>query len=264
MNTDTFNAVSQLPKSVKQRIIKEGETLVHAPQWCEEIWKTMRKNDFVTQGILNLPVIENVFELHGKKLHDMLGLNTPDELFNILDSDANGNVSEDEQVLIFSTIKEKMVKISEDLCNIQEYMRYKDLMKAVRKMEALIGKFQDFLRQRIYKSELDMYHQLGENKLDEFYKKYENEFQRFDSYRRERIADLDFKHDKEMSDLCERLDRAVVAVKFKPKRELKEYQTQEKLVSIDERVEEALNYRKELKDLEISSEMRLITPIGAT
>jgi len=49
----------------------------------------------------------------------------------------------------------------------------------------------------------------------------------------------------------------VVALKFKPKKELKDYQTQEKLVSIDERVEEAMNFRKELNNLEVSEANRI-------
>ena len=40
---------------------------------------------------------------------------------------------------------------------------------------------------------------------------------------------------RQTQELQEKLERAVNAVKFKPKKELKEYQTQEKLVSIDER-----------------------------
>ena len=46
------------------------------------------------------------------------------------------------------------------------------------------------------------------------------------------------------------MSRPTELCKIKPKKKLKEYQTQEKLVSLEERVEEALDFRKELKDLE--------------
>jgi len=39
-------------------------------------------------------------------------------------------------------------------------------------------------------------------------------------------------------------------MKVKPKKKLKDLQTQEKLVSLEERVEEALDFRKELNNLE--------------
>ena len=47
--------------------------------------------------------------------------------------------------------------------------------------------------------------------------------------------------------------------RFKPKKKLAEYQTQEKLVGIYERVEEAINFRKELNKLEISEKERVNT-----
>ena len=51
--------------------------------------------------------------------------------------------------------------------------------------------------------------------------------------------------------LNSKLDRAVEAAKFKPSSKLKDMQNNEKLVAVNERVEEAMNYRKELKMLEI-------------
>lgn len=54
-----------------------------------------------------------------------------------------------------------------------------------------------------------------------------------------------------MEMLNTKLDRAVEAVKIKPSFQLKQMQVNEKLVAVNERVEEAMNYRKELKKLEI-------------
>lgn len=51
--------------------------------------------------------------------------------------------------------------------------------------------------------------------------------------------------------LNNKLDRAVEVAKFKPSSKLKDMQNNEKLVAVNERVEEAMNYRKELKLLEI-------------
>jgi len=256
-NTDTYNTVSQLPKHLKMSIIRDGEILANAPQWCEEIWKTMRKNDFATKGSLNLPIIENIYNIHPKKFEKMLGVHNGTELFEIMDADQNGSINEDEQVLLFSVIKEKMVKVSDDLCNIQEYIRYRDMMKAVRKIEVQISRYQDFLRKKIYQSEAAIYHQIGEARFEEFYAYYEEEFKQFNTYSLERISTLRDQHEEQLNVLIDKLDRAVVALKFKPKPTLKEYQTQEKLVSIDERVEEAMNFRKELKDLEVSEAQRI-------
>jgi len=60
-----------------------------------------------------------------------------------------------------------------------------------------------------------------------------------------------------MEMLNNKLSRAEEAVKIKPKASLKEMQNNEKLVAVNERVEEAMNYRKELKLLEIKEAERI-------
>jgi len=54
-----------------------------------------------------------------------------------------------------------------------------------------------------------------------------------------------------MEMLNQKLDRAVEAAKIKPAAKLREMQNNEKLVAVNERVEEAMNYRKELKLFEV-------------
>ena len=66
-----------------------------------------------------------------------------------------------------------------------------------------------------------------------------------------RIEELKFEHEEQMELLNVKLDRAVEAVKIKPSSKLKDMQQNEKLVAVNERVEEAINYSKELKILEI-------------
>ena len=42
----------------------------------------------------------------------------------------------------------------------------------MRSVEQLINEFQNEVRTNIYKKEIDTYHQIGDNALDRFYKKY--------------------------------------------------------------------------------------------
>lgn len=53
------------------------------------------------------------------------------------------------------------------------------------------------------------------------------------------------------------LDRPIEAAKIKTSAKLKEMQINEKLVAVNERIEEAMNYRKELKDLEVKEAERV-------
>lgn len=60
-----------------------------------------------------------------------------------------------------------------------------------------------------------------------------------------------------MDALNTKLDRAVEAAKIKPAPKLREMQNNEKLVAVNERIEEAMNYRKELKDFEVKEAERV-------
>ena len=60
-----------------------------------------------------------------------------------------------------------------------------------------------------------------------------------------------------MEALNRKLDRAVEAHKIKPDAKLKTMQNNEKLVAVNERIDEAMNYRKELKAFEVREAERV-------
>ena len=62
-------------------------------------------------------------------------LSTPAEFLQVFDQDGDGQLNEDEQILVFSVVKEKMQILAEELCYVQEYQLFKDLMREVRLLE---------------------------------------------------------------------------------------------------------------------------------
>ena len=92
---------------------------------------------------------------------------------------------------------------------------------------------------------------IGDEKLQEFYRDWDKKFAEFEDESMIKIEELKYEHEEQMELLNIKLDRAVEALKIKPSAKLKEMQNNEKLVAVNERVEEAMNYRKELKTLEI-------------
>lgn len=62
---------------------------------------------------------------------------------------------------------------------------------------------------------------------------------------------LQHDHEDQMEQLNLKLDRAIEASKIKPDIALKDMQNAEKLVAVNERIEEAQNYRNELKKFEV-------------
>ena len=187
----------------------------------------------------------------------MLRINTPNEFLEVLDQGGDGALNEDEQILIFSLIKEKMQILADELCYVQEYQLYKDLMREVRLLEKDLNGYQNELRSNIATKQLKEYIDIGDEKLQEFYREWERNFAEFEDESMIKIEEMKYDHEEQMEMLNVKLDRAVEAVKIKPSAKLKEMQNNEKLVAVNERVEEAMNYRKELKILEIKEAQRI-------
>jgi hypothetical protein len=150
-----------------------------------------------------------------------------------------------------------MLHCSQKLLLVFDYKRFHELMVCVRNLEQNINSYQDTLRTNIYDGEIRRYHEVGHEKLDDFLDRYT---QRFESFGRDKNSKVSqFEHDRLME--REDLERVITSdthmVKFKPRRELKDYLVNERLVALEERIEEAANFRKELDKMANRESLRL-------
>lgn len=130
-------------------------------------------------------------------------------------------------------------------------------MKEIRLLESEIVGYQNELRSNIQKTQMREYVEIGEEHMQEFYNQWENRFQTNEEEALERIQNLQIEHEQQMEALNRKLDRAVEAQKIKPDAKLKTMQNNEKLVAVNERIDEAMNYRKELKAFEVREAERV-------
>ena len=70
-------------------------------------------------------------------------------------------------------MKERVELIANNCLHIQLYIKFEALMKEVRALELLIVGWQDQLRERVHKVQLQQYKNEGENRLDEFCHQYD-------------------------------------------------------------------------------------------
>jgi len=101
------------------------------------------------------------------------------------------------------------------------------------------------------------YKQIGHEHMQDFYNEWELKFKENEDEALVRIQDLQIEHEQQMEALNRKLDRAVEAAKIKPDAKLKIMQNNEKLVAVNERIDEAMNYRKELKAFEVKEAERV-------
>lgn len=130
-------------------------------------------------------------------------------------------------------------------------------MKEVRLLEVEIVTYQDELRTNIQTAQMKEYVEIGEEHLQDFFNEWEAKFQANEEEALDKIHQLQLVHEEQMEALNRKLDRAVENAKIKPAAKLKIMQDNEKLVAVNERIDEAMNYRKELKEFEVQEAERV-------
>ena len=111
----------------------------------------MRRADFRKEGILNEANIQIIYENKKKLINNLLKISSVKEFLLVFDEDQDGFLNEDEQILVFTIIAKRIQVIAEELCQLKKYELFKDLMKEVRAIETQINKYQNELRQNVYK-----------------------------------------------------------------------------------------------------------------
>ena len=117
----TLSTLANYPKAKITKLIQEARPLIGGARKCKQIWQAIRKADFRKEGILNETNINLVFENCKQQIFDLLRLSTPVEFIEVFDQGGDCQLNEDEQILVFSCIKEKMQILAEELCYVQEY-----------------------------------------------------------------------------------------------------------------------------------------------
>ena len=176
----TLNSFStSVNHQVRAKVLREVGPLLEAPAKCKEIWAALQFADYKKTGTLSSSALQVVVEQQREALRDLLMVSTVEDLLDLLDEDEDGYLNEDEQILLFSAVKERMQSLAHQLCGIHEYKLYKELMKAIRDLEKDIVNYQQILRSRTQTKELAVYHEIGQEKLQAFAEKWEQRLSEF-------------------------------------------------------------------------------------
>lgn len=108
VNSKTFSSLANIPANKMRRLREEAKSMIGGARKCKEIWNAIRKADFRKEGLLNEANIKLVFEKCQGHIHDLLRLENPMMFIEVFDQGGDGLLNEDEQILLFTIIKEKM------------------------------------------------------------------------------------------------------------------------------------------------------------
>ena len=242
----SFAAVNMSPQDIALTR-KKGHAMLLVPELCRDIWADWRKMDLTLKGVINYITFENIFYKYQSRFLKVFDFIKCQDLYDLLDIDGDGFFDEDEQILFLSIMKAKMLKVSKELLVIFEYKLFAAVMDCIKDLEKQINIYQNQMRQRIYGHELDKYHDIGLDRLEDFFENYEKKFMSFNELKNKKHEDFFMSRSLGKDTMHGKLSRVTEGLKFKPRKMLREYQTQERLVALEERVEEAIDFRKELK-----------------
>ena len=217
----------------------------------------MRRADFRKEGILNEANIQIIYDSKRKAINNLLKINSVEDFLSVFDSDQDGFLNEDEQIMVFTIIAKRIQIIAQELCDLKKYELFKDLMREVRAIENQINRYQNELRQNVHKKQLDDYVNIGKEMQNEFDYNWDKKMDEFDDKAQKDISNYEQCLKKEIDNYYQDEAAKINAMKLKQNYKIKLLQNQEKLVANNERIEEAINFRNELNYIQKRDEERL-------
>lgn len=210
---DNSNFASTYSHFAKQMIIKEAQPLIKGHKKAKELWSALQIADYKKEGILNEAALQVLFQKQSQNIKELLQVKSAEELLLLLDEKGLGYLSQDEQILMFSIIKERMQVCASELCKIYEYSLQNEMLKSIRELEADIVHYQEILRKRIHSNEVNTYKTLGNEKLEEFETSWHEKFEKLNDKSQEKIQKIRENQEKELSELGFQLSKDILALK---------------------------------------------------
>jgi hypothetical protein len=144
-NSKSLNPLDSLNPAVVSKIKREADAYHSCAQKCQAIWSSLAKNDMAGANLTE-KVLEVVFREYQADLYSLTRISSIKDFMRIFDCDKDGMLDPDEQIGIFSFIKERLELVANNCLQIQLYVKFESLMAEVRQLETQIAHWQDLLR----------------------------------------------------------------------------------------------------------------------
>lgn len=235
-------------------LLSEAQDLLDASSRCDTIWAQLRRSESGTHLTYRDAAI--LVQHHSESLRKLLLVTSAEELMELIDQDQNGHLDEDEQLMLFSLIKERMQRVATDLRLSHEYSTAEALMQEARTLERRIFAYQQELRGRIYSVEEKMQREAIAEDRRRFLAIWNSKLEEVRREAEEKISQLKAEQSAEMSQLQAEFspaDRSTI----KPRESYLELQTEERMAAITEKYPEAKKARRILLEAEASEAQRI-------
>lgn len=239
--------------SVSQ-LLSDAQDMQDAAARCDSMWLQLRRTASGT-SLTYLDAV-NLVQKHAESLQKLLLVSNADELMELMDADQNGHLDEDEQLLLFSLVKERMQRVATELRLCHEYGPAETLMKEARKLEQRIFSYQHELRSRIYSLEGKIQNAAIDQDRKRFNTIWSHKLAEVKREAAAKIAELKASHTLELEQL-EAEYSSMDRLSIKPRESYLELQTEERMAAITEKYSEAKKARSILLEAGASESQRV-------
>ena len=243
------------PQFSKTKLGADQKPLLSAYKKTLKIWESLQLSNYKKEGLLKRLAIDVFYESEKQNLDELLKIKSSDELVLLIDEDEDGCFNEDEQILIFSIIKERMKQCADSLCENKEYKLYEHMVACIKKLEDDIVKYQKLLREQVNKNDLNCVFSFENSKIHEFEGVWKQKFEVLSNQKAIHLNQISKKHKNEIKEFLT-ADEIKNCFRIKPELSLKLLKTREKLMAVDENFLEAAKLKEDVKKREKNEKMR--------
>ena len=106
-NSKSLNPLDSLNPAILSKIKREADSYLDCAQKCQSIWTALAKNDMAGSNLTE-KVLEVIFKEFQSDLYNFTKISSIKDFMRIFDQDKDGTLNPDEQIGIFSFIKERL------------------------------------------------------------------------------------------------------------------------------------------------------------
>lgn len=137
-------------------LITEAKKMFYSNAFARKLIKEF-KNMLYLYKKINYDLFAKIFNKFKHEFSQIFIHLSPKTLFSVFDEDGDGFLNEDELILIFSLIRSKMCHLDQELICEGFYKISTKLKSCIVNLSDVIFEFQSFLREKLYKSQLEKF-----------------------------------------------------------------------------------------------------------
>lgn len=242
------------------RIVKlrrEAESMLSIHIVFDSIYKEILRIQLNTDGYLTLSLFKILFKKFKNTITDIFGNIEANDFFDIIDQDNDGFLNEDEILLLFSLIKAKLHTITDKLLKIRDYKLYKELHSVVKILNDKINIYQQSFRNKIFDTQINTFNTQSNIRLSNHYNYSNNRLDTIKELTANKVKVLEMNKKYNLNNIEKNTLSAGNLVRIKPNKNIKLFEVQEKLLALDNRLEEAENLKKRIRTMKETDNIRI-------